>query len=176
MTRTGGYFAAALVALTASAAHAAGGAPQQLLNKTVTMSWTTSGTATAADGQSKNFTNVQNRIVYVSTTGRPFLRATVSGGKNSRSGERGPEDTARGNVHFEGGKLVGVESFMSGARQFIATFDGSYSSCTVSVIDAKAGNAAIQRRGPDGIMYKVENVSSGAPSCAIQAGNAFAGQ
>lgn len=172
----GGYAAAALLALTAQPALAAGGAPQQLLNKTVTMSWTTSGTATAADGQSKNFTNVNTRTVYISSAGRPFLRMQLSGGHNSRSGERGPEDTARGSVHFEGGKLVGVESFMSGARQFIATFDGSYSSCTVSVVDARAGNAAIMRRGPDGAMYKVENVSTGAPSCSVQSGNAFAGQ
>ena len=176
MTRTCLYIAAALFALTASPVYAAGGAPPQLLNKTVTMSWTTSGTATSADGQSKPFTNVNTRTVYISGVGRPFLRVQLSGGHNSRSGERGPEDTARGSVHFEGAKLVGVESFMSGARQFIATFDGSYSSCTVSVVDARAGNTAIQRRGPDGIMYKVENATTGAPSCSIQSGNAFARQ
>ena len=176
MTRAGEYFAAALVALTASAAHAAGGAPQQLFDKTVTMSWTTSGTATSADGHSKPFTNANTRTVYISSAGRPFLRMNLSGTRASRGGDRGPDDTGRGSVRFEPGKLVGVETFASGARQFIATFDGSYSNCTLSVVDAKAGNAAIMRRGPDGAMYKVENATTGGQSCAIQAGNAFAGQ
>ena len=182
MTRTGGYFAAALVALTASAAHAAGGAPQQLFDKTVTMSWTTSGTATSADGHSKPFTNANTRTVYISSAGRPFLRMKLSstrvsrGNYDSRGGDRGPEDTGRGSVRFEPGKLIGVETFASGARQFIATFDSGYSNCTLSIVDAKAGNAAIMRRGPDGAMYKVENVTTGAQSCSIQTGNAFAGQ
>jgi hypothetical protein len=174
---------AAVGALIVTPVQAAGGAPEQLRNKTVTMSWTTSGTATGAGGKSRPFTNVNTRIVYISSAGRPFLRAQLSGtgnsgggGHHSRSGERGPEDTSRGSVHFEGSRLIGVETFASGARQFIASFAAGYSSCTLAVIDAKAGSAAIQRRGPDGAMYKIENATTGSPSCSIASGNAFAGQ
>ena len=164
--------AGALVATITPALGA--GAPDQLRNKTVTLSWTTSGRATAADGTSKNYTNNNHRIIYISSAGRPFLRAQLSGGRNSRGGERGPEDSGKGGgVSFDGGKLTGVETFSSGARQYTATFDGSYSSCTLSIVDAKAGNATIQRRGPDGIMYKADQVSTGAPSCSVQSGNAF---
>jgi hypothetical protein len=179
LTRAGSYVAAAVLAV--SPVHAAG-APQQLLNKTVTMSWTTSSTVTPADGQARNVTNANTRTVYISGAGRSFLRMQLTstrvsrGNRDSRSGDRGPDDTARGSVRFEPGKLIGVETFTNGARQFIATFDSSYSSCTLSVVDAKAGNAAIMRRGPDGAMYKVENVTTGAQSCSIQSGNAFAGQ
>lgn len=178
MARAGGYFVAALVALTASALHAAGGAPQQLLNKTVTMSWTTSSTVTGPDGRTRNVTNANTRTVYVSNAGRPFLRMQLSStrSRDSRKGDRGPEDTSKGSVRFEPGKLIGVETFTNGARQFIATFDASYSSCTLSVVDAKAGSGPIQRRGPDGAMYKVENVSTGGQACSIANGNAFAGQ
>jgi len=155
----------------------AAGAPPQLLNKTVMLSWTTSGRATAADGVSKGFTNINRRTIYISNAGRPFLRMDLSGGRSARSGEKAPgQGNAKGSVRFDGGKLVGVESFASGARQWIATFDSSYASCTLAIIDAKEGNADIKRRGPDGVMYTVEGVSTGVPSCSIQAGNAFAGQ
>ncbi len=173
--------ASSLSALLVGPVHAAG-APQQLLNKTVTMSWTTSGMATNGEGQGRPFTNANTRTVYISSAGRPFLRMKLSstrasrGNYESRGADHGPEDTARGSVHFEGNRLIGVESFTSGARQFIATFDNSYSSCTLSVIDAKAGGAPIQRRGPSGAMYKIENATTGAQSCSVQSGNAFAGQ
>jgi hypothetical protein len=178
VTRIGRCLAAALFALAASPACAAG-APPQLFNKTVTMSWTTSSTVTLANGgPSRNVTNANTRTVYVSNAGRPFLRMNLAStrSRDSRSGDRGPEDTGRGSVRFEPGKLVGVETFTSGARQFIATFDAGYSSCTLNVVDAKAGSAAIMRRGPDGAMYKVENATTGSQSCSIQSGNAFAGQ
>jgi hypothetical protein len=135
--RASRFAVAAFSALMVSAVLAAGGAPEQLRNKTVTMSWTTSGTATPADGKSFNFTNVQTRIVYVSGAGRPFLRAQVRGAPHSRSGERGPDDTSRGSVHFEGNRLIGVETFQSGARQFIATFSDGFSSCRLAIIDAQ---------------------------------------
>ncbi len=71
---------------------------------------------------------------------------------------------------------MGTEAFASGARQYVATFNSGFSSCTLSVIDAKAGGAKIQRRGPDGAMYVLDSVSTGSPSCSIQSGNAFAGR
>jgi hypothetical protein len=177
--RIGRYLAAALLTPAVSPACAAG-APQQLFNKTVTMSWTTSSTVTlASGGPTRNVTNANTRTVYISNAGRPFLRMNLAStrGRNARSGDRGPEDSSgRGSVRFEPGKLVGVETFMSGARQYIATFDAGYSSCTLTVVDAKAGSSAIMRRGPDGAMYKVENATTGSQSCSIQSGNAFAGQ
>ena len=56
-------------------------APQGILDKTVTMSWTTSGSGKRADGTAGNFSNVNTRIVYISTAGRPFLRKQVRGGR-----------------------------------------------------------------------------------------------
>ena len=154
-------------------------APQGLLNKTVTMSWSTSGTATSADGGAKGFTNINTRVVYVSSAGRTFLRMQIrsSGRKDAaRGADKGPgEGGSRGSVRLEGNRLVGTEAFASGARQYVATFDSGFSSCTLSVIDAKAGSAKIQRRGPDGVMYVVDSVSTGSPTCSVQSGNAFSG-
>ena len=153
------------------------GAPAGLLDKTVTMSWSTSGSGTRADGKPLSFSNINTRVVYISSAGRAFLRKEVRGRRAARGGEVGPgEGGRRGSIRLEGNRLVGAEAFASGARQYIATFDSGFSSCTLSVIDAKAGGAKIQRKGPDGAMYVIDSVSSGSPSCSIQSGNAFAGR
>jgi hypothetical protein len=161
--------------LTASPAMA-GGAPTAALDKTITLSWSTSGSGKRADGKTVSFSNVNTRVIYISSAGRPFLRMQVRGGKAAREanlapGESGPRG---GNVSFQGGRLVGVEGFSSGARQYIATFDASFSSCSLSVIDAKSGGSKIRRKGPDGAMYEIDNVSTGSPSCSVRSGNAFA--
>jgi hypothetical protein len=155
---------------------AAAGAPPAALNKTVTLSWSTSGSGKRADGTPVSFSNVNTRVIYISSTGRAFVRMQVRGRKAVRQGELGPGESGPrgGNVSIQGNRLVGIEAFASGARQYIATFDAGFSSCSLSVIDAKAGSARIKRKGPDGAMYELDNVSTGSPSCSIQAGNAFA--
>ena len=133
-------------------------APQGLLDKTVTMSWSTSGTGTRADGATTSFSNINTRVVYVSSAGRTFLRMQLrsSGRKgSSRGADMGPgEGGSKGAVRLEGNRLVGMEAFASGARQYVATFDSGFSGLPgYSIIDAKAGGAKIKRRGPDGAMY-----------------------
>jgi hypothetical protein len=131
--------------------------------------------ATTEDGASRAYNNINTRIVYISSAGRTFLRMSVRGGRAERSGERGPDGGgAKGSVRIEGNRLIGTETFLSGARQYIATFDSSFTSCTLEVIDAKNGAAAIKRRGPDGRLYTV-TASTGSPTCSVKSGNAFAG-
>lgn len=124
-----------------------------------------------------SFSNINTRVVYVSSAGRTFLRKEVRGRKASRGADVGPgEGGSKVSVRLEGNRLVGAETFVCGARQYIATFDSGFSSCTLSVIDAKGGGAKIQRKGPNGAMVVIDSVSSGSPSCSIQSGNAFAGR
>lgn len=176
LVRVSGFCIVGLAGILVTGPAAAAGAPQGALNKTVTLSWSTSGSGTRADGKPVSFSNVNTRVIYISSTGRPFLRAQVRGGKAARQAERGPGEAAPrgGSVSFQGNRLVGVEGFASGARQYIATFDAGFSSCSLSVIDAKSGGAKIKRRGPDGAMYELDSVSTGSPTCSIQSGNAFA--
>ena len=164
------------IALSLAAASPALAAPQGALDKTVTMSWNTSGIATTEDGQTKSYNNLNTRTVYISSAGRTFLRKSLRGGKNARSGEVGPDDiSSQGSVKLDGNRLIGTEAFASGARQYIATFDSSFASCTLQVVDAKSGNTAIKRKGPDGRMYSV-TASTGSPSCSVQSGNLIGGQ
>ncbi len=160
---------------TLTALSAARAAPSDAFNKTVTMSWSTSGMATAEDGQQRSYTNINTRTVYISSAGRTFLRKSLRGQKAARSRELGPGEESNGSVSLQGNRLVGTEAFESGARQYIATFDPSFTSCTLQVIDAKSGGAAIKRKGPDGRMYTV-TASTGSPSCSVQSGNTIGGQ
>jgi hypothetical protein len=157
--------------ITLNAAHAA---PSDAFNKTVTMSWSTSGMATSEDGQQRSYNNINTRTVYISSAGRTFLRMSLRGGKAARSGERGPGEASNGSVSLQGNRLLGVETFDGGARQYVATFDPGFTSCTLQVTDGKSGTANVKRKGPDGRMYSVTS-TTGSPSCSVQSGNAFGG-
>jgi len=163
-----------LVGLSAPAM--AAGAPSAALNKTVTISFTATGNAKSADGQTKGFSTSVQRIIYVSSEGRLFMRHSASNGRASRGGDFDPNDArqGKGSFHFEGTKLVGVIPYATGARQITATFDSGFSSCTASVIEGHSNGGVIQRKGPNGVMYEITSASTTAPSCSIQTGNAFA--
>jgi hypothetical protein len=156
----------------------AGGAPPAALDKTVTLSWSTSGTGKRPDGSPISFTNLNTRVIYISSAGRPFLRKQISSSskKYARGADIGPDQSASsgGNVAFQGNMLVGTEAFASGARQYRVTFDASFTSCSLSVVEGKSGGAKIKRRGPDGVMYEIDSVGTGSPACSVQGGNAFA--
>ena len=78
-----------------SPAFAEGGVPAQIRNKTITISFNATGNAKSADGQVKGFSTQVSRIVYVSSTGRLFMRAMAKHGSNSRSGDFDPKDARK---------------------------------------------------------------------------------
>jgi len=162
----------ALFATTAMAA----GVPAAAMNKTVTVSFTATGNATSADGQTKAFNTHVTRTIYISSAGRLFMKHEATNRAGSRGGEFDPNDARRGkgSFQFQGNRMVGVIPYASGARQITVSFDGSFSSCTASVIEGHSAGV-IQRKGPNGVVYKISGGSTTAPSCSIQNGNAFGG-
>lgn len=147
-------------------------APAGVLNKTITISFATTGMAKAPDGQSKGFTTRVSRIIYVSSAGRLFSRFRATNRGGDRSGEIAPGQ-GQGSLNFQGDKLVGVIPYEVGARQVTITFDPGFSSCSVNVIEGHSGGV-IRRRAPNGVMYELSGVTTTSPSCSIQSGNAFA--
>lgn len=152
-------------------------APRQLYNKTIVISWSTAVSQTAPDGQKKNVTVAVNHTVYVSSAGRLFERATRSSGAGRKQTENAPGATHnRGgeatNLRFQGNRLVGTIAFAQGARQFVATFDPSFSSCTLAVnFGREAGG--YKRKGVDGVMYTINSMVPSGESCSIREGNPF---
>lgn len=171
-----GLCAAALVAAFAPAIAQA--APQQLLNKTLTVNMTVTIPGKGSDGSTANMPRNIQRLIYISTAGRVFSRATRTVGRNQQQAERGPEQTAgdaTGSLKFVGNRLVGVLQFKSGATMMNVDFDPSFQSCTVNVIVGRDSGKPIIWKGLNGVMY----TSTGAPqvgglSCSIREGNALA--
>ena len=84
---------------------------------------------------------------------------------------------ADGNVYAysaESGDLLHAWHVGESLGGIDVSFDGSFSSCTASVIEGHS-SGVIQRKGPNGVVYKITGGSTTAPSCSIQSGNAFGG-
>ena len=158
---------------------AARAAPRQLLNKTITFSFTNHQTLREASGRTFQSQPSFNYIDYVSNAGRIFQRSSRSSGGQSRSGDKSP-DVARkggGEVHtnrFEGDKLVIINSYPEGAVRMVVSFDATFSTCTVEVMLAKEGGGSIKRRGLDGIIREIVTYNITDKTCAIREGNQFA--
>jgi hypothetical protein len=173
--------AATLFALAGGNA-AAAGVPAGAMNKTITISFTASGTGKTPDGPPRPFSTSVTRTVYVSSAGRLFMRhnaiANVAGkGQKSRGGDFDPAAQSEGkggSFSFQGDKLVGVLPYAGGARQISATFDANFSSCTASVIEGNAGSGSFKRKGPDGVVREITNATTSGVTCSIQSGNVFA--
>jgi hypothetical protein len=168
------------IATLPSTAHAA--APPQLLNKTVVLSWSSTGAARSDAGRSINFVLDHKMTVYISSEGRQFaryIRSNRSGDSNKADFEPGAKKHFNGlpqEIRFQGNQLIISHEIPSGARQITATFDASFSSCTLSVIIGKSGGAPARVTGPDRITYTLGSYTTVSPTCAIQNGNAFASQ
>jgi hypothetical protein len=157
-------------------------APQQLLNKTVTLSWIAQAVVRDPNGRERQARNDIKYIVYVSSLGRLFEHSSRSIGGRTQGGDVDPNAAktkigeARG-LRFEGNRLVAYRGYGggggSGAMRAVATFDSSYSSCTVAVTVGKE-NVIIKRQGMDGVVREVLSVEISGASCSIQNGNAFA--
>jgi hypothetical protein len=166
----------ALAVLTSGDARAA---PPQLLDKTIQLSWSTEVVQRGPDGQVVRPRIDANRTIYVSTAGRLFDRASRENQKRrlKKAGDFAPDATsnkggeARG-LRFVGNNLVGNVAFAQGAVQFTASFDGSFSSCSLNVIYGKEAGRA-RRRGIDGVMYDIESLNVTSQTCSVRAGNPF---
>lgn len=151
------------------------GAPQQALNKTVHVSFSTAVNVVSPSGKRMSTTTTSNHTIYISSAGRLFGRGSYSA-PGARTGGDAAPDAVRNNLgevralRFEGNKLVGDAAYQGGARHMTVTFDPAFSSCDVSVIFGKSGGV-VQRKGPDGQIYTVEAITLSSHSCSVQAGN-----
>ncbi len=158
-------------------------APAQLYSKTITIGWTAQTTMRDPAGkQTQSSANILY-VIYVSTAGRLFERASRSAGGRTQQGDSAPGTAntkmgeARG-LRFEGNNLVINRGYAggggSGAMRAVVTFDPSYAGCSVSVSHGKENGAVIKRQGVDGVVRELMSITVPRTSCSIQNGNAFA--
>jgi hypothetical protein len=145
----------------------AGDAPPQLYSKTITVSYS----ATMAGG-----TLAAQRVIYVSSKGRIFVRRTRSGGGVSDS-----KDLPLENYSYSGGRIIGYHPFSgerfregSGAQQVTISFDPSFHTCTASLRYGKSSGQPYRIRVPNGKIYSSDSAPTvSGISCAIKDGNPF---
>jgi hypothetical protein len=151
---------------------AAQAAPQQALNKSVTVSFSITIPARAADGSTQANPRAVTRTYYISSQGRVFARAQRQAGRNSDTTERGPGET---NMRISGNSMVGAFAHLSGANQLTVNFDPSFSSCTAQLLVGAERGKPIVYKGLDGKAYtQTGPVQVSGVSCSVRAGNAFA--
>lgn len=134
--------------------------PAQLLNKTVVVAFSVMWPG------SPGALSVQ-RMIYVSTKGRIFVRGTRSGGSSSDS-----NDVAPGDYRYEGGRIIGHYRLNTGANQIPVSFDPGFTSCSAVLQYGRPGSEAYRGTGPDGATRTTNaapNVSG--VSCSIRDGN-----
>ena len=146
-------------------------------NRSVVMEWTTTGMSRRPDGNLAPFSNRIIHTVYVSSAGRLFARrhmASLARGGGESSFERGPGGA--GNTprwRLAGSQLIGQGSEGGGATHIVATFDPSFTSCTVEVIYGR-GNAGehVYSKPGGGTVTSYDMRANGA-RCSVREGNAF---
>ena len=154
-------------------ATAALAAPQQLLGKSVVVSWTDSMQNRKLDGTSYGSTHSQQRIAYVSSAGRVFVKATNRSGNNVSNREMAPGANGT-SLRFEGNRMVAHAIFSGFARRLTVNFDSSFSSCTATIQYGSAGGPRTWKT-LRGERVELQSVSPSEPSCSIREGNAAAG-
>jgi hypothetical protein len=154
---------------------ASAAAPTALLNKSVVITWTESITEKGEDGRVMTHPANRERIAYISSTGRIFLRATnnLPGGQGVY--ENAPGASPAGSLAFQGSNtMVGTSVFSGFARRLTVNFGSGYSSCSASVVYGKSGGSRTWK-SPDGKRtYEAIAISVGTTSCSIRDGNALA--
>ena len=86
-------------------------APAELMNRSITVSYTVTIPGRAQDGSPMRGARNTTRVFYISSAGRVFSRVTRQDGPLTQTKEAAPGDAAN-TLRFEGSRLVGVMPFV----------------------------------------------------------------
>jgi hypothetical protein len=165
-----------LVATYASSAIAA--APENLRNKTYTVSWSEEHNQSRDGGEFRDVSVPYLWTMYVSSAGRGFSRLRAGGGRGAGSHEVVGKEGASfgGGEHaatFTSSGIVVKANFGQAARQISIDVTGSGCSAQITVGKMPGVEAASFTR-TDGRHFEIRSLQAGAASCQVQEGNAFA--
>jgi hypothetical protein len=163
--------ASAIISLT-SVAEAA---PQQLLSKTVAVTFGFHTPAKGADGSTNTNTRSMNYQIYVSEKGRLFVKFSARDPYGRSAGERSVAPGDDNNWNVAGNNIVGVTRAVSGAARVTISFDASYQTCSASVLVGSERGSPYKFIGSNGVMYTATGASVISNiGCSISQGNGLA--
>lgn len=154
-------------------ATAAQAAPKQLFNKTVVIGWADSVYQKYPDGSMGTATITRQRLAYVSSAGRVFVRS-INNDRNATSNRELAPGEQQGQLSFQGNNLVGHAVFSGFARRVLVTFDPNYGSCNATVTYGRSGGPTTWKSFDQQRTFEVQTITAGSASCSIRDGNAAA--
>jgi hypothetical protein len=152
---------------------AAVAAPQEALNKTLTVTFSHFVPAKCSDGSTNLPARNVTQLIYISTQGRLFAKIAGRAGNASKEWLVAP--SGAGQFSFSGNKIVGTFPSVSGATRESITFDSSYQTCSAEVITGTESGKPYVWVNLVGLTCTatgkavISNVG-----CSVRQGNAFA--
>lgn len=151
---------------------AAQAAPQQLLKKSIAVSYAHYLPAKGADGSTNTTPRNVAMTIYVSELGRIFAKSTARAANYSTQKAIAPD---AGRYIFSGDKIVATFPQASGAVQLIISFDPSFKSCKINLVAGKETGKPYVWVGLSGVTYTATGPSEFTnTACSISEGNAVA--
>lgn len=140
-------------------------APPQARNKTISVGYSVQRESVVRGSR----TYAIERLIYVSSTGRIFVRRLSSSRRGAITGDAAPTDkVTRGgftrNAFFQGKQLILMGEHEGTAGRLSITFDSSFSSCSVDIVIGRVVGSAHTAN---------KTLVTSNPSCAVREGNAF---
>jgi hypothetical protein len=170
------FLSGTLVAICASSAIAA--APENLRNKTFTVSWSEEHNQSSDGGEFRDVSVPYLWTMYVSSAGRGFSRMRAGGGRRAGTHESvGKEGSSFGGgehaATFTSSGIVVRANFGEAARQISIAVTGS--GCSAQIVVGKTPGVEVAKfTRTDGRHFEIRSLHAGAASCQMQEGNAFA--
>ena len=166
------------IAAAAYATSAMAFAPENLRNKSFTISWSEEHNQSRDGGPFRDVSVAYTWTFYISSAGRGFSRLHIG----SRRGAETHENVGKGTKSFGGGEhaikftasgFVNVANFGNAARQISVEVTGSGCSAQVTVGMAQ-GAASASFNHTNGRHFEIRSLRAGSATCQLQDGNAFA--
>ena len=175
-----------LAATLQRAAEAA--APSVMYGKSVVVTTNETTVSRPVDGGAEAAASARNILsVYISGTGRLFVRSrrTLTSNKlgtvtkdidtEPDGGPIGVSTTS--DVQFTNSVMTINLTMIAGTRRITITFDGSHATCVAFVTNEKDGDKPIVIRSRyTGQNREILSIQTSVESCAVRAGNVFAGE
>jgi hypothetical protein len=169
------FAAAAAVTCSVSAIAAA---PENLRNKSFTVSWSEEHNQSRDGGEFRDVSVPYIWTLYISSAGRGFSRLHTGSGRGVGTHEivgKGGQSFGGGEhaVTFTASGMVQTANFGEAARRISVDVTGSGCSAQVTVGKAPGAESAKYTRA-DGHHFEIRSLHAGSATCQVQDGNAFA--
>jgi hypothetical protein len=155
----------ALLLTNISSAHCA--TPPSLLNKSIQVSFSTSGTAKDQAGNNQQIQGGVRATIYVSSLGRVFVRGTAVGQRASREADFPIAPSAK----IVGRRMMIPVRLIRGAASIVVNFDSQFENCSA---DVAVTSRPITFKDAIGRTLEMDSPPAfGSPTCSIRSGNAL---